>query len=166
MRPVAEKREVVMKICVLGLRGLPHVMGGVETHCEQLFPLMQGLQPDDSVTMIGRKGSLPEEGSEYPGLRIVSLPHARGKHLETITNTIFGVLYARFVLHAELIHLHGIGPALMAPVARALGMRVVVTYHSKNYEHHKRNRVARFILTIGHMSAVPFDNHQTALTQA
>ena len=84
MRSVAEKREVAMKICVLGLRGLPHVMGGVETHCEQLFPLMKGLHPDDSFTIIGRKGYLPEEASEYHGLRIVSLPHARGKHLETI----------------------------------------------------------------------------------
>ncbi len=165
MRPVAEKREIAMKICVLGLRGLPHVMGGVETHCEQLFPLMKGLHPDDSFTIIGRKGYLPEEVSEYHGLRIVSLPHARGKHLETITNTIFGVLYARFVLHAELIHLHGIGPALMAPVARALGMRVVVTYHSKNYEHHKWNRVARFILRIGELCAVTFGDRVIAVSQ-
>src|SRR5262245_35493930 len=73
---LAERWEVAMKICVLGLRGLPHVMGGVETHCEQLFPLMKGLHPDDSFTIIGRRGYLPEEFSEYHGLRIVSLPHA------------------------------------------------------------------------------------------
>src|SRR5260370_34218545 len=114
---------------------------------------MEGLHADDSFTIIGRKGYLPEEASEYHGLRIVSLPHARGKHLETITNTIFGVLYARFVLHAELIHIHGIGPALMAPVAKAVGMRVVVTYHSKNYEHLKCNRVAWIFLRVRDMCA-------------
>jgi glycosyltransferase involved in cell wall biosynthesis len=145
-----------MKVCVVGLRGLPHVMGGVETHCEQLFPLMKGRHPNDSFTIIARKAYLPEKVSEYQGLQIVSLPHARGKHLETITSTIYGVLYARFVLHADLLHLHGIGPALVAPVAKALGMKVVVTYHSKNYEHRKWNRVARLILRVGELFAVAF----------
>ena len=27
-----------MKIVVTGTRGVPNVMGGVETHCEELFP--------------------------------------------------------------------------------------------------------------------------------
>jgi hypothetical protein len=43
-----------MKICVLGLRGLPCVMGGVETHCERLFPLLKKLRPDDSFTIVAR----------------------------------------------------------------------------------------------------------------
>ena len=25
-------------ICVTGLRGFPHVMGGIESHCEELLP--------------------------------------------------------------------------------------------------------------------------------
>ena len=90
-----------MKICVLGLRGLPHVMGGVETHCEQLFPLMKELHPNDSFTIIARKAYLQERVANYHGLQVVSLPHARSKYLETITNAIYGVLYARFVLHAD-----------------------------------------------------------------
>ena len=27
-----------MKIVVIGTRGIPNIMGGVETHCEELFP--------------------------------------------------------------------------------------------------------------------------------
>ena len=27
-----------MKIVVTGTRGIPNIMGGVETHCEELFP--------------------------------------------------------------------------------------------------------------------------------
>jgi len=154
-----------MKICVLGLRGLPHVMGGVETHCEQLFPLMKELHPDDSFTIIARKAYLPENVSEHHGLQIVSLPHARSKHLETITNTIYGVLYARLVLHADLLHLHGIGPALVAPAAKALGMKVVVTYHSKNYEHRKWNRFARVVLRIGELCAIAFGDRVIVVSQ-
>ena len=29
-----------MKIVVTGTRGIPNIMGGVETHCEELFPRM------------------------------------------------------------------------------------------------------------------------------
>lgn len=31
-----------MKIIVTGTRGIPDVMGGVETHCEELFRVSQG----------------------------------------------------------------------------------------------------------------------------
>jgi glycosyltransferase involved in cell wall biosynthesis len=154
-----------MKICVLGLRGLPHVMGGVETHCEQLFPLMKELHPNDSFTIIARKAYLRERVANFQGLQVVSLPHARSKYLETITNAIYGVLYARFVLHADLLHLHGIGPALVAPVAKALHMKVIVTYHSKNYEHRKWNRVARSILRIGELCAVTFGDRVISVSQ-
>src|SRR5262249_459583 len=150
---------------VLGLRGLPHVMGGVETHCEQLFPRMKNLHPSDSFTIIARKAYLPKQLSGYQGLKIVALPHARSKHLETITNTANGVLYARFRLHGELLHLHGIGPALLAPVAKVLGMKVVVTYHSRNYEHRKWNRVARTALRIGELCAVAFGDRVIVVSQ-
>jgi glycosyltransferase involved in cell wall biosynthesis len=140
-------------------------MGGVETHCEQLFPLLKKLRPDDSFTIIARNAYVSKATSEYQGLRIVSLAHANGKHLETITNTICGVLYARFILHAELLHLHGIGPALMAPIAKALGMKVVVTYHSKNYEHRKWNRFARLILRIGELCAITFGDRVIVVSQ-
>jgi len=154
-----------MKICVLGLRGLPHVMGGVEMHCERLFPLLKKLRPDDSFTIIARNAYVPEATSAYQGLQVISLAHAKGKHLETITNAIYGVLYARFVLRSELLHLQGIGPALVAPIAKALGMKVIVTYHSKNYEHRKWNRFARLVLQVGELCAITFSDRVIAVSQ-
>ena len=41
-----------MKIVVTGTRGIPNVMGGVETHCEELFPRIAGMGFD--VTLIRR----------------------------------------------------------------------------------------------------------------
>jgi glycosyltransferase involved in cell wall biosynthesis len=143
-----------MKVCVVGLRGVPSIMGGVETHCEQLFPRLKRLHPADSFTIVGRKAYLPTQNCEYQGLHIVSLPHARSRYLETITNTIVGLIYARFRINADLLHLHGIGPALVAPAAKALGMKVVVTYHSKNYEHRKWNRLGKVALRAGELFAV------------
>jgi glycosyltransferase involved in cell wall biosynthesis len=152
-----------MIICVAGLRGIPRVLGGVETHCEQLFPRLKKLRSNDTFTIIARKAYVSEKVSGYKGLRIVALPHSRTKSLETITNTICAVLYARLA-RADLLHLHGIGPALTAPLAKALGMQVIVTYHSKNYEHEKWNVVARWALRIGEVSAILYGDRVIAVS--
>ena len=44
-----------MKIIVTGTRGIPDVMGGVETHCEELFPRIA--RRGEDVTVIRRSGS-------------------------------------------------------------------------------------------------------------
>jgi glycosyltransferase involved in cell wall biosynthesis len=131
-------------------------MGGVETHCENLYPLLKKLRMNDSFTIIGRKAYLPDRFSEYQGIQIVSLAHARERHLETITNAVCGVLYARFALRAQLLHLHGIGPALIAPIAKLLGMKIIITYHSKNYEHRKWNWFGRSSLRVGELCSILF----------
>jgi len=58
------------------------------------------------------------------------------------------------VLGAKLLHIHNIGPALLGPLARLLGMKLVVTYHSKNFEHAKWNRIAKAVLRLGEWCAV------------
>jgi glycosyltransferase involved in cell wall biosynthesis len=155
-----------MIVCVLGLRGIPRVMGGVETHCEHLYPLLKKLRQNDSFTIIGRNAYLPDRVSEYQGIRIVSLAHARGKHFETITNAIYGVLYARFVVHAQLLHLHGIGPALIAPLAKLLRMKVIVTYHSKNYEHGKWNWIGKRALRVGELCSILFGDEVITVSRS
>jgi glycosyltransferase involved in cell wall biosynthesis len=155
-----------MIVCVLGLRGVPRVMGGVETHCENLYPLLKKLRQNDSFTIIGRKAYLPDRVSEYQGIRIVSLAHARGRHFETITNAVYGVLYARFVAHAQLLHLHGIGPALIAPIAKLLGMKIIVTYHSKNYEHRKWNWFGKSALHVGELCSILFGDEVIAVSRS
>lgn len=153
-----------MHICVVGLRGIPHVLGGVETHCEQLFPLIKQLRSNDAITVVARKAYVPELDCVYRGLHVVALAHARSKYLETITNAIYGVLYTKLVLQADVLHLHGIGPALTAPLARSLGLKVVVTYHSKNYEHRKWNTFCQWILRGGELCTMVFAHKVIAVS--
>jgi glycosyltransferase involved in cell wall biosynthesis len=155
-----------MIVCVVGLRGVPRVMGGVETHCENLYPLLNKLRQNDSFTIIGRKAYLPDRVSDYQGIRIVSLAHARGRHFETITNAVYGVLYARFALHAQLLHLHGIGPSLIAPIAKLLGMKIIITYHSKNYEHRKWNWLGKSSLRVGELCSILFGDEIIAVSRS
>ncbi|NJM92988.1 MAG: hypothetical protein HC861_10590 [Rhodospirillaceae bacterium] len=111
------------RVCVVGLRGIPGVMGGIESHCEQVFPRLKALSQQYDITIIGRKPYLPGGACEYQGVRVVPLPALRNKYLEAISNTTLAVFYARFALKAEILHIHGIGPALLGPLGRALGTR-------------------------------------------
>jgi len=148
-----------VKICVLGLRGIPNVSGGVETHCEQLIPRLQKRRPDDQFTIIGRRLYCPRDVSEFDGVRIVALAHARGKYLEAISSALIGLLYARFRLHAEIIHIHAIGPALVTPLARMLGMKVLVTHHGADYNRTRWNSFAKAVLRVGEFCALRFADH-------
>jgi glycosyltransferase involved in cell wall biosynthesis len=155
-----------MRICITGLRGVPGVMGGVESHCEQLYPRVKRLRPDFDITVIGRKTYIPDGRTRHQGVDVVALPSLRTKSLETISNTLLAVLYARFRLKAELIHMHNVGPALVAPLARLLGMKVVVTYHSKNYEHQKWGGFAKAMLRIGERFALMSSNRLIVVSRS
>jgi glycosyltransferase involved in cell wall biosynthesis len=145
-----------MKICVLGLRGIPQVVGGVETHCEQLIPRLQKRRPSDQYTVIGRRSYCPHSTFECDGVRVVALPHLSNKYLEAVSNATLGLLYARFRVHAEVVHIHAIGPALVSPLAKALGMKVLVTHHGADYDRDRWNAFAKTVLRIGEFCALRF----------
>ncbi len=155
-----------MNICVLGLRGFPHVMGGVETHCEQLFPLLKTARPHDSFIVLGRRRYLPQREAQFLGLKVVALPHATDRRLETITNALYGVFYARFAAQADLLHVQGIGAAIVVPIGKLLGMKVVVTYHSKNYEHKKWSWAARASLRCGELFAICCSDYVVSVSRS
>jgi len=145
-----------MRICVLGLRGLPEVMGGVETHCEQLLPILSGMMRADDFCVLTRAPYTEAEPPPYKGLRLVSIWTIKQKYLEAITHTAWGVLYARVRLRSDMLHLHAIGPGLLAPLAKMLGMSVIVTHHGADYRRDKWNLIAKAALRLGEWCAVTF----------
>lgn len=136
--------------CVVGLRGIPDVPGGIETHCEQLYPRLAALRPDENFIIVGRRPTIGR-GERICGenLRVMPLAAARNRYLETVSNTFLGVLAARLRFGARSVHLHGIGPGLFTPLARLLGLRVVLTHHGDDFMRAKWNRLARFVLKTG-----------------
>ncbi len=146
-----------MKIYVTGTRGIPDIQGGVETHCDNLYPRIAKIGGD--VTLIRRSCYIEESNrvSEYCGVKLKDLYAPRKKSFEAIVHTFLAVLYA-FFKRADVIHIHAIGPALFTPLARILGLRVVVTHHGADYEREKWGRFAKFILKAGERMAVMFAN--------
>ena len=153
-----------MKVCVLGLRGIPDVVGGIETHCQQLLPRLKQIRPADDFVVLSREAYVPPGPYDHDGLKVVPLWHARGRHFEAITNALVAVFHARFKSHCEVVHIHAIGPALVAPLARALGLKVVVTHHGTDYDRAKWNSFAKWVLRMGERCAVRFSDRVIAVS--
>lgn len=60
-----------MKLFVTGTRGIPDIMGGVETHCEELFPRIAAKGVD--VTVARRKSYVHDSLKEWKGVRLLDI---------------------------------------------------------------------------------------------
>ena len=135
-----------MKIVVTGTRGIPDVMGGVETHCEELFPRLasRGFE----VTVIRRSAYVHDGLEEWRGVRLMDVPSPKKKSFEAIVHTFRAINEARR-LGADVLHIHAIGPALLVPYAKMLGMKVVFTHHGPDYDRDKWGFAAKTMLKLG-----------------
>lgn len=146
-----------MKIVVIGTRGIPEIQGGVETHCQQLYPRIAAMGHD--VTIV-RRTPYTEASSglkEYGGVKLVDVYAPRKKSVEAVVHTALAVIKARR-LNPDILHVHAIGPGLMVPFARLMGMKVVSTNHGPDYDRQKWGRLAKTVLKTGERMSAGWSN--------
>lgn len=151
------------KIVVTGTRGIPDIMGGVETHCEHLFPRLAEMGYRVSVI---RRSAYVKAGVDkragvadgvWKGVKLVDLKSPRKKSFEAIIHTVKAVVMARW-MGANVLHIHAIGPALVTPLARLLGLKVVFTHHGPDYDRDKWGFAAKTMLKLGERMGCWFAN--------
>lgn len=76
-----------MKIIVTGTRGIPDVMGGVETHCEELFPRIA--RRGEDVTVIRRKNYVHDGLTEWNGVKLIDIESPKQKSFYKPQNKMF-----------------------------------------------------------------------------
>jgi glycosyltransferase involved in cell wall biosynthesis len=148
---------------VLGLRGFPGVEGGVERHAEHLYPLMaeRGCRVD--VIVRSPYWSRDRECS-WRGVEFHSIWAPRQTGLEALVHSFLGALYAA-VVRPDVLHVQAIGPAIVTPLARLLGLRVVVTHHGPDYDREKWGRFARWVLRLGERAGMVFANERIVISR-
>ena len=132
----------------VGFRGFPQVQGGIEAHAEQLCTRL--VQAGCQVTAVTRSPYMQHwPHDRWQGVRLQPLWTPRHRALEAFVHTGLAVLVAGLWWRPDVLHLQAIGPALWAPVARALGLKVVMTHHGADYERQKWGGLARWALRRG-----------------
>lgn len=131
-------------VAVLGTRGFPGVQGGVESHCQHLYPLMTQYR----FRVYRRKPFLTEHSTgAYDNIDFIDWRTTRIQGVEAAWHTLRATLHC-MIHRPDIVHVHNMGPAMLALPLRILGIPIVMTYHSVNYEHKKWGKLARWLLRL------------------
>ncbi|MDR0427401.1 MAG: glycosyltransferase family 4 protein, partial [Dysgonamonadaceae bacterium] len=139
-----------MNIFVFGTRGFPYIQGGVEKHCENLYPL---LPPRYRIVVFRRKPYVKELDRHYENIRFIDLPSTKIKGLEALIHSFLSTFYLLFK-KTDIVHIHNIGPAFFSPLLKLRRRKIILTYHSPNYEHKKWNFIGKTLLRISEKIAL------------
>lgn len=151
-------------VMMLGLRGYPDVQGGVERHVEELAPRLAAL--GCRLEVVARAPYVPNPGRVRIGdVTVTPLPSPRHRSLEAIAHTAVGVAYAAW-RRPDILHIHAVGPALLVPLARLLGLRVVVTHHGYDYDRDKWGGLGRVALRLGERFGMRFASGRIGVSRS
>jgi glycosyltransferase involved in cell wall biosynthesis len=128
-----------LRIAHVGLKGIPVTYGGIERVTDTLAQRMA--QRGHEVTVYARQHYI-SRSMRYRGVDVRRLPSWNSKYTDTLSHTLLSLLDVRR-RGADVVHLHSLGPALLTPMARALGLRVVVHVHGQEWRGGKWGRAAR-----------------------
>ena len=90
-------------------------------------------------------------------MKIIDIDAPKSKKFEAIIHTFKAISKAK-AIGADLVHIHTIGPNLLAPYARLLGLKVVMTHHGPDYDRDKWGRIAKMMLKLGETLGCRFAN--------
>lgn len=137
-----------MRIYFIGQKGIPVIYGGVERHVDELATRLA--QGDNEVFAYARSYYNPTKLTEYKGVKIITLPTIRTKHVDAIFHSLIATIHVLFK-KVDVIHYHSIGPAFLAWIPRLFkpSAKVVFTFHCADYEHKKWGWFARMSLRLG-----------------
>jgi glycosyltransferase involved in cell wall biosynthesis len=144
-----------MRVVFLGTRGFPNVQGGVEKHCEYLSINLAKLNVE--VIVFTRKPYIDTDIKFYKGVRLIPIGIFKHKYLEAFLHTFIGI-FAALKYKTDILHIQGIGPAFFVPMAKILGMKIVLTSHGPNYKHLKWGKFARLFFKISEFFGIKSAN--------
>lgn len=144
-----------LRIAMIGTRGVPATFGGIEHHVEEVGARLAARGHDVTVYCRTNYGdSAQSRPTAYRGMRLRHLRTVSSKHLDAIVHSALSsgdALLRRY----DIVHYHGLGPGLTAPLPRVLSRaRVAITVHGQDNQRAKWGPAAKAVLeTAAWMSA-------------
>jgi glycosyltransferase involved in cell wall biosynthesis len=141
---------------------MPNVQGGIETHAEHLYKRLAGLGCD--VEVLVRSPYVSRKQRRFGPIRLRRIWSPRRAGLEALVHSVLCVLYAG-VVRPDILHIHAVGPAIVTPIARLMGLRVVVTHHGPDYNRDKWGSFARWVLRSGERVGMRYSHARIAVSR-
>jgi glycosyltransferase involved in cell wall biosynthesis len=141
---------------------MPNVQGGIETHAEHLYERLAALGCD--VEVLVRSPYVARTRRSFGPIRLRRIWAPRRAGLEALVHSVLCVLYAG-IARPDILHIHAVGPAIVTPLARMMGLRVVVTHHGPDYDRDKWGGFARWVLRSGERVGMRYSHARIAVSQ-
>lgn len=152
-----KKRNVPLRIAMIGHKRIPSREGGVEIVVAELSRRMveQGYQVD-AYNRYGRHTAgkkFNQQRSKYHnGIRIITIPTPKSSALNAIVYSFLATIRALFGGY-DVIHYHAEGPCTMLWIPKLFGIRVVATIHGLDWQRAKWGNFASHVLRFGEKMA-------------
>jgi glycosyltransferase involved in cell wall biosynthesis len=145
----------VLRVFVIGTRGFPDIQGGVEQHCESLYPLLAS--DECQITVFRRSPYVADKTKEFDNIIFKDLPSTKIPGFEAFYHSFLASLIC-IIKRPDIVHVHNIGPGFFISLLKAAGLIVILTYHSPNYEHTKWSWFSRLLLKFSEFMSVKFSD--------
>ncbi len=132
-----------LRIALIGSRGIPASYSGFETFYEQLAVRL--VARGHLVTVYNRSHHYTTRAREYRGVRIVTLPSIRSKHLDTLSHSLLSLLHAIFSGH-DIFYLVIVGNSPLCILARLFGKKVILNVDGEDFAREKWRGFAKTYL--------------------
>ena len=151
-------------VMMIGLRSHGGGQGGVEKHVACLAEEYDRLGLGTCIVV---RSPYASEARSQVGISTWtrSLWSPRHVALEAPVHSVLATIYAA-VVRPKVLHIHAVGPSLVAPLARLFGLKVVCTHHGQDYDREKWGRMARFALRVGERCQAMFANGRICVSKS
>jgi glycosyltransferase involved in cell wall biosynthesis len=135
-----------MRILMIGQKGVPATVGGIERHVEELGAGL--VERGHEVIVFARSTYTTERVRRHRGMQVRTLRTVRTKHLDAIVQSTLASI-ASLAAAADIVHYHAVGPGLPSFLPRIASRAAVVqTIHGLDAERAKWGLGARSVLRL------------------
>lgn len=128
----------------MGSRGIPATYSGFETFYEQLAVRLA--RRGHAVTVYNRRHHFDSHRESYRGVRIVTLPSIRSKHLDTLSHSLLSLLHALWRGH-DVLYLVIVGNSPLVWLAHLFGRKVILNVDGADFAREKWTGFAKRYLS-------------------
>jgi glycosyltransferase involved in cell wall biosynthesis len=132
--PSFSKETLLMKIAMIGSRGIPASYSGFETCVEQLAVRL--VARGHEVTVYCRAHHVAWSGPNYKGVQLVKLPTIASKHFDTIVHTFLSTMHL-LPRRYDIIYICGVGNSPLSWMPRLVGTRTVLNVDGADWQRDK-----------------------------
>ena len=129
-----------MKIAFIGSRGIPARYSGFEQFYEQIAVRL--VNRGHEVTVYNRSHFIKDVHHQYKGVKIVSLPSIKTKHLDTISHSALSTFHAIFKDY-DIIYYCIVGNSPLIWIPRIFGIKTLINVDGEDWAREKWSGFAK-----------------------